>query len=219
MLEAIATALLPVRVGDTEAITDATAFRDSSNGAEYLAIVFGGPAAAIEEPVLTRVHSGCVTGDILGSMRCDCGPQLEYSLREIATLGHGVVVYAPSHEGRGIGLANKIRAYALQDDGLDTVDANTALGFEVDHREFNDVATILRLLGVTSIRLMTNNPMKAACLIGNGIEVEQAPMPAFANPFNAGYIATKRDRLGHGAGHAARDAAAATVDLERFLRS
>ncbi|NML17112.1 GTP cyclohydrolase II [Azohydromonas caseinilytica] len=169
---------------------------DRSAGVEHLAIRKGELAGA--QGVLARVHSECLTGDLLGSLRCDCGPQLQLALARIAEAGQGVVVYMRGHEGRGIGLAQKLRAYALQDQGLDTVDANVALGHPVDARRYEAAAAILKQLGVRSIRLMSNNPLKLLALREQGIDiVERERHEAGAHPQNSGYLATKRERLGH----------------------
>jgi 3,4-dihydroxy 2-butanone 4-phosphate synthase/GTP cyclohydrolase II len=145
-----------------------------------------------------RVHSECLTGDVLGSHRCDCGTQLNDALRQIQSAGRGVVVYLRGHEGRGIGLAHKLMAYNLQDQGLDTVDANTALGLPVDTREYGIGAQILHGLGVRRMRLMTNNPAKYSGLHGYGLEiVERVALPTHVTRANLRYLQTKRDRLGH----------------------
>lgn len=146
---------------------------------------------------LVRVHSECLTGDVLGSLRCDCGEQLAASMRAIAAEGNGLVIYLRDHEGRGIGLAEKIRAYQLQDGGLDTVDANLALGHEIDERDFADAAEILKYLGISSVRILTNNPAKVETLLRAGISTEVVPLSTKPNPHNAGYLQAKRDRLGH----------------------
>lgn len=150
------------------------------------------------DEVLVRVHSECLTGDVLSSLRCDCGPQLRSALTSIADEGRGVVVYLRGHEGRGIGLLNKLRAYSLQDDGLDTVDANVALGLPVDSRDYSPAAAILAHLGVRSIRLLTNNPDKVEAMSRAGWTsvTEVVPMPSPPNPHNARYLATKAARLG-----------------------
>lgn len=150
-----------------------------------------------DEPILVRVHSSCFTGDIFGSCRCDCGPQLHRALQMIETEGKGVVVYM-NQEGRGIGLINKLHAYNLQESGLDTVDANLELGFKPDHRDYGVGAQILRDLGVSKMRLMSNNPTKRAGLIGYGLEiVENVPIEIESNPYNEKYLRAKRDRMGH----------------------
>jgi 3,4-dihydroxy 2-butanone 4-phosphate synthase/GTP cyclohydrolase II len=146
---------------------------------------------------LVRLHSECLTGDVLGSLRCDCGEQLVEALALIASADAGVLLYLPQ-EGRGIGLANKIRAYALQDQGLDTVDANLALGFPVDRREYASAAGILRQLGLRQVRLLTNNPLKSAALERHGIQVvERVPLAVRPNSVNRRYLRTKADRMGH----------------------
>ncbi len=171
------------------------AFRSPDAGIEHLAIVIGDPAA-VPAP-LVRVHSECFTGDLLGSLRCDCGPQLHLALERIGAAGAGVVLYL-SQEGRGIGLVNKLRAYALQDRGADTLDANRALGWYADERNFLIAATMLRDLGLPRIRLMTNNPAKVAALRACGIEVAGTePLRTPPNGTNDGYLATKARRFGH----------------------
>lgn len=146
---------------------------------------------------LVRIHSECFTGDVLGSTRCECGPQLQSALSRIETEGRGVLIYLRGHEGRGIGLIEKIRAYALQDDGLDTVDANLALGHEIDERKWHDAVELLQMLKLRKIRLLTNNPAKVAALEESGIEVEIIPLIVGQGELNARYLASKRDRLGH----------------------
>ena len=148
--------------------------------------------------MLVRVHSECFTGDVLGSRRCDCGEQLDRALAAIAAEGAGVVVYIRGHEGRGIGLRHKLEAYELQDQGLDTVDANLALGFDVDARDYGVGAQILASLGVTRMRLLTNNPAKRAGLEGHGlVTVERVPLLTTPRPENTSYLSTKRDRMAH----------------------
>jgi 3,4-dihydroxy 2-butanone 4-phosphate synthase/GTP cyclohydrolase II len=150
-----------------------------------------------DEPVLVRVHSSCVTGDIFGSCRCDCGSQLHHAMEIVDAEGKGVVLYM-KQEGRGIGLLNKLKAYKLQEDGLDTVEANIKLGFDMDERDYGVGAQILRDLGVTKIRLMTNNPKKRVGLMGYGLEiVDNVPIEMIPNPHNEKYLLTKRDKLGH----------------------
>ena len=146
---------------------------------------------------LVRIHSECFTGEVLGSTRCECGPQLQSSLSLIEEEGRGVLIYLRGHEGRGIGLIEKIRAYALQDNGLDTVDANLALGHEIDERKWHDAIELLELLHLRKIRLLTNNPEKVAALEGAGIDVEIIPLVVGQNKSNARYLASKRDRMGH----------------------
>ncbi len=175
--------------------TEVVAFRPAEGGPEHLALVIG--PRGTTAPVLTRLHSACLTGDVLGSLKCDCGPQLRAAIAAIATAGGGILLYL-QQEGRGIGLINKLRAYALQDQGFDTVDANLRLGFEPDERDFAVAATMLRLLGVGQVRLLTNNPDKVASLAAHGIEVvERIAHSMPPNPHNADYLATKRDRSGH----------------------
>ncbi|MGK6349745.1 bifunctional 3,4-dihydroxy-2-butanone-4-phosphate synthase/GTP cyclohydrolase II [Parapedobacter sp. DT-150] len=171
------------------------AYTQKNTGEQHIAIYKG--EWAPEEPILVRVHSSCVTGDIFGSCRCDCGPQLHRAMQMIEEEGRGVVVYM-NQEGRGIGLINKLHAYNLQENGLDTVDANLELGFKPDHRDYGIGAQILRDLGVTKMRLMSNNPTKRAGLIGYGLEiVENVPIEIEANPHNERYLLAKRDRMGH----------------------
>ncbi len=146
---------------------------------------------------LVRIHSECFTGDVLGSTRCECGPQLHAALSRIEEEGRGVLIYLRGHEGRGIGLIEKIRAYALQDDGLDTVDANLALGHEIDERKWHDAVELLQMLRLKKIRLLTNNPAKVAALEESGIAVEIVPLVVGQGILNARYLASKRDRLGH----------------------
>ncbi|SFC31671.1 3,4-dihydroxy 2-butanone 4-phosphate synthase / GTP cyclohydrolase II [Parapedobacter composti] len=171
------------------------AYTQKNTGEQHIALYKG--EWAPDEPILVRVHSSCVTGDIFGSCRCDCGPQLHRAMQMIEEEGKGVVVYM-NQEGRGIGLINKLHAYNLQENGLDTVDANLELGFKPDHRDYGVGAQILRDLGVTKMRLMSNNPTKRAGLIGYGLEiVENVPIEIPANPFNERYLRAKRDRMGH----------------------
>ncbi|WP_067902111.1 bifunctional 3,4-dihydroxy-2-butanone-4-phosphate synthase/GTP cyclohydrolase II [Nocardia vaccinii] len=187
---------LPLEVGNFRAV----AYRSILDGTEHLALFMGdvGAASRSDDGVLVRVHSECLTGDVFGSLRCDCGTQLEQALDMIATEGCGVVVYLRGHEGRGIGLAHKIRAYALQEDGLDTIDANLELGLPVDSRNYGVGAQILSDLGVRRIRLITNNPAKYGGLEGYGLElVGRVAVPAAVNPHNLHYLRTKRDRMGH----------------------
>ncbi|HET7524200.1 MAG TPA: GTP cyclohydrolase II, partial [Acidimicrobiales bacterium] len=162
----------------------------------HLAFVMGEPAG--EPNVLVRVHSECLTGDVFGSKRCDCGAQLHEALKMIAREGLGVVVYLRGHEGRGIGISHKLQAYELQDGGLDTVDANVELGLPVDSREYGIGAQILVDLGITTMRLMTNNPAKRGGLEGFGLQIaERVPIRVEPNSENLRYLQTKRDRLGH----------------------
>ncbi|WP_353182866.1 bifunctional 3,4-dihydroxy-2-butanone-4-phosphate synthase/GTP cyclohydrolase II [Parapedobacter lycopersici] len=171
------------------------AYTQKNTGEQHIAIYKG--KWEPEEPILVRVHSSCLTGDIFGSCRCDCGPQLHRALQMIEAEGKGVVVYM-NQEGRGIGLINKLHAYNLQESGLDTVDANVQLGFKPDHRDYGVGAQILRDLGVTKMRLMSNNPTKRAGLIGYGLEIiENVPIEIESNPYNEKYLRAKRDRMGH----------------------
>jgi len=150
-----------------------------------------------DEPILVRVHSSCVTGDIFGSCRCDCGPQLHNAMEMVEKEGKGVVLYM-KQEGRGIGLLNKLRAYKLQQEGLDTVEANLQLGFDMDNRDYGIGAQILHHLGVSKIKLITNNPKKRVGLMGYGLEiVDNVPIEIKPNPHNEKYLQTKRDKLGH----------------------
>jgi len=170
-------------------------FRPEDGSEEHYAIEIGQPDRSL--PVLTRLHSACFTGDVLGSLKCDCGPQLHAALRQMGTEGAGVLLYL-NQEGRGIGLANKMRAYALQDQGFDTVEANHRLGFEDDERDFRIGADILRRLGFASVRLMTNNPRKLAMMAACGLVVtERVPLHVGHTPENAAYLSTKAARSGH----------------------
>jgi 3,4-dihydroxy 2-butanone 4-phosphate synthase/GTP cyclohydrolase II len=196
LIEHVATAEMPTVFGAFRAV----AYRSLLDGTEHLAMVMGDVATAGQSPsgALVRVHSECLTGDILGSLRCDCGSQLEQALRAVASEGCGAVVYLRGHEGRGIGLGHKIRAYALQETGLDTVDANTAQGLPVDSRSYGIGAQILTDLGIERLRLMTNNPAKYGGLDGHGLQiVQRVPLPFAANPHNVRYLRTKRERMGH----------------------
>ncbi|MFN8333769.1 MAG: bifunctional 3,4-dihydroxy-2-butanone-4-phosphate synthase/GTP cyclohydrolase II [Cyclobacteriaceae bacterium] len=171
------------------------AYQQTNTQETHLALVRG--TWDKDEPVLVRVHSSCVTGDIFGSCRCDCGPQLHHAMEMVDREGKGVVLYM-KQEGRGIGLLNKLRAYKLQEQGMDTVEANIQLGFDTDERDYGVGAQILRDLGVTKIRLMTNNPKKRVGLMGYGLEiVENVPIEVVPNPHNETYLKTKRDKLGH----------------------
>jgi len=182
---------MPTQYGDFKM----KAFTQKDTGEQHLALYKG--EWDEDEPILVRVHSSCVTGDIFGSCRCDCGPQLHKAMEMIQQEGKGVIVYM-NQEGRGIGLINKLHAYKLQENGLDTVDANVQLGFKADLRDYGVGAQILRNLGVTKMRLMSNNPTKRAGLVGYGLEIiENVPIEITANPFNEEYLKTKRDRMGH----------------------
>lgn len=182
---------MPTKYGDFELV----AFRQTNTGQNHLALIKG--TWEKDEPVLTRVHSSCFTGDILHSLRCDCGEQLQKAMEMVEREGKGIVLYM-NQEGRGIGLFNKLKAYKLQEEGKDTVEANLALGFKNDQRDYGVGAQILRHLGVSKIRLMTNNPRKRAGLLGYGLEiVENVPIEIVPNPHNEFYLQTKRDKLGH----------------------
>lgn len=182
---------LPTKYGDFEAIP----FLQISNELEHLAIIKG--SWEPNEPVPVRMHSSCLTGDILGSYRCDCGEQLHLALRMIEKEGKGVVVYL-NQEGRGIGLFNKLHAYKLQEEGRDTVEANIDLGFQADERDYGVGASILHALGLGPIRLMSNNPVKRIALEGYGIRiVENIPLEVAPNPYNHQYLQTKHDKMGH----------------------
>ena len=182
---------MPTRVGDF----DLVAYTVNSTEQEHLALVKGN--WDLNEPILVRVHSSCMTGDIFGSCRCDCGPQLEFAMRKIEEEGKGVILYL-NQEGRGIGLLNKLRAYKLQEEGYDTVEANQKLGFQGDQREYGIGAQILHDLGVKKIRLMSNNPRKRSGLIGYGMEiVENVAIEVGRNVHNEKYLQTKVDKLGH----------------------
>ena len=182
---------LPTKFGDFML----TPFRQKSNGQEHIALTKG--TWEKNEPILVRVHSSCATGDIFGSLRCECGEQLEEAMRRIESEGKGVLVYM-NQEGRGIGLMNKIKAYKLQENGYDTVDANVHLGFQPDERDYGVGAQILRELGVTKMRLMTNNPTKRIGLESYGLEItENVPIEITPNKYNMSYIRTKKERMGH----------------------
>lgn len=190
-LRIVARARLPVAAAEQ---CEIVAFRTPEAGLEHVALLVGSPNG---QPPLVRLHSECLTGDVLGSLKCDCGPQLDAALRLMAESGWGILLYL-RQEGRGIGLINKLRAYALQDQGFDTVDANTRLGFAIDARDFSVASRMLNLLGQNRIRLLTNNPEKVARLAAEGVEViERVPHKLPPNPHNARYLDTKRDRTGH----------------------
>jgi 3,4-dihydroxy 2-butanone 4-phosphate synthase/GTP cyclohydrolase II len=191
LVERVATAWMPTRHGEFLA----HGYRSRIDGQQHVALVMGSVKGV--HGVLVRVHSECLTGDVFHSLRCDCGQQLERALSQIATAGQGVLLYL-SQEGRGIGLLNKLRAYELQEQGLDTVDANLALGLPVDSRDYGVGYQILSDLGVTSMRVLTNNPKKLLGLEGYGLEiVEQVPIEAEPNPANEAYLRTKVERMGH----------------------
>jgi 3,4-dihydroxy 2-butanone 4-phosphate synthase/GTP cyclohydrolase II len=182
---------MPTKYGDFDLI----AFKQTNTDQEHLALIKG--SWEPDEAVLVRVHSSCMTGDIFGSCRCDCGEQLQKAMEKINEAGRGVIVYM-NQEGRGIGLLNKLKAYKLQESGLDTVEANIQLGFGMDERDYGVGAQILRDLGVQKMRLMSNNPRKRTGLVGYGLEVvENIPVQVKANPHNQGYLNTKKEKLGH----------------------
>ena len=191
-LTEISVANVPLRVSHASRVH---VFRPLDGGEEHYAIEIGNPDRS--KPVLSRLHSACFTGDLIGSLKCDCGPQLNAALEGIAADGSGVLLYM-NQEGRGIGLANKMRAYALQDQGFDTVEANHRLGFEDDERNFKLGAEILRLMGFSSVRLMTNNPAKTASMEAAGISVaERVALKVGENPHNTEYLKTKAKKSGH----------------------
>jgi 3,4-dihydroxy 2-butanone 4-phosphate synthase/GTP cyclohydrolase II len=203
----VAETRLPLEAGAFRAV----GYRNLVDGSEHMALVLGDVGAG--EDVLVRLHSECLTGDVFGSRRCDCGAQLRHALDAVAAEGQGVVVYLRGHEGRGIGLLHKLRAYTLQDDGHDTVDANLELGLPADSRDYGTGAQILHDLGVTSVRLLTNNPNKLTALEAYGITVRaRIPVPIPPHEENVRYLATKRDRMGHVLEHL--DVADLTIDTE-----
>jgi 3,4-dihydroxy 2-butanone 4-phosphate synthase/GTP cyclohydrolase II len=192
LVERMGEAIVPTEFGAFNCV----AYRSTIDGVEHLAFVKGDISQ--EEQVLVRVHSECLTGDVFGSRRCDCGPQLAAAMAMVDKAGAGVIVYLRGHEGRGIGIGHKIRAYSLQDQGLDTVDANVELGLPVDSREYGIGAQILADLGVRKLRLMTNNPAKYGGLGGYGLSVvERVPINTIPTPENEAYLRTKRERMGH----------------------
>jgi 3,4-dihydroxy 2-butanone 4-phosphate synthase/GTP cyclohydrolase II len=208
LVDRVAETRLPTRHGDFTAY----GYRSRIDGSEHLALVYGdvvssgssgstgstGSTDLEREPVLTRVHSECLTGDVFGSQRCDCGPQLDEALERVVAAGRGVVVYLRGHEGRGIGLVAKLEAYALQDEGRDTVDANLDLGLPADSRHYGAASQVLRDLGITRVLLLTNNPDKSEALADFGVTVHaQVPLTPRPNPHNLRYLRTKRDRMGH----------------------
>lgn len=187
----VQTCRLPTPFG----VFDMHGFEEPDTGKEHIALTLGELDSS--EPMLARTHSECLTGDALYSMRCDCGYQLEEALRSIAREGRGILLYL-RQEGRGIGLLNKIRAYHLQDQGADTVEANEKLGFAADLRDYSMCKDMLEHLGIRSLRLMTNNPRKVAALTSYGIDIaERVPLHVGRNPHNEGYLATKQSKLGH----------------------
>ena len=191
LIEEIVRVDMPTQFGHFKLV----AFQEKNSTNEHLALMKG--TWSPDEPVMVRVHSSCFTGDILGSLRCDCGEQLHKAMQMVEEEGKGIILYM-NQEGRGIGLVNKLKAYRLQEQGMDTVEANLHLGFQTDQRDYGVGAQILRHLGVTKLRLISNNPKKRVGLIGYGLEiVESIPLKVDANPFNEKYLQTKRDKLGH----------------------
>ncbi len=191
LIERMVEVNMPTKYGDFKLI----AYKQLTTNEEHFALVKG--EWQNDEPVLVRVHSSCVTGDILGSLRCDCGDQLHNAMKMVEKEGKGVILYM-MQEGRGIGFMNKLRAYKLQEEGMDTVDANLALGFKADQRDFGIGAQILRDLNISKMKLITNNPKKRAALKGYGLEiVENVPIETIPNKFNETYLRTKRDKMGH----------------------
>ena len=187
----IAAAKLPTMLGEFTI----HGFEDVVTGKEHVVLAMGDVGG--DEPVLCRVHSECLTGDALFSLRCDCGPQLQFAMEKIATEGRGLILYL-RQEGRGIGLLNKIKAYSLQDQGADTVEANVQLGFEPDGREYDVCKPMLAHFGVSRVRLMTNNPRKVDALVASGIDVvERVPIETGHNSHNESYLAVKVNKLGH----------------------
>ena len=191
LIEEIVTVDMPTKYGHFRL----AAFNDKTNGNEHLAIMKG--EWKRDEPILTRVHSSCFTGDILGSLRCDCGDQLAEAMKLVEAEGKGIILYM-NQEGRGIGLVNKLKAYKLQENGADTLEANLLLGLPADARDYGVGAQILRYLNVTKLKLMTNNPKKRVGLTGYGLEiVDTVPLTTVTNPHNQHYLRTKRDKMGH----------------------
>lgn len=191
LIEEIVRVNMPTQYGDFKLV----AFKDKNSNNEHLALIKG--EWEKDEPVLTRVHSSCFTGDILGSLRCDCGDQLHTAMQMVQDEGKGIILYM-NQEGRGIGLMNKLKAYKLQEEGMDTVEANLHLGFQMDERDYGVGAQILRHLNVTRLRLMSNNPRKRVGLVGYGLEiVENVPIIISPNEHNERYLSTKREKLGH----------------------
>jgi 3,4-dihydroxy 2-butanone 4-phosphate synthase / GTP cyclohydrolase II len=192
LIRRVGEARIPTQWGDFTCY----AYQSTLDGTEHLAFVKG--AVSGEQNVLVRVHSECLTGDVFGSLRCDCGPQLQAAMRQVAEEGKGVVLYYRGHEGRGIGIGHKLQAYRLQEQGHDTVDANLKLGLPVDSREYGIGAQILVDLGITTMRMLTNNPAKKGGLSGFGIKItERVPLQIEPNPENIAYLRTKRERMGH----------------------
>jgi 3,4-dihydroxy 2-butanone 4-phosphate synthase/GTP cyclohydrolase II len=192
LIKKVATAKLPTEFGEF----DIVGYESILDGTDHIALVLG--EIGNGQDVLVRVHSECLTGDALGSLRCDCGPQLRAAMRQVASEGRGVVLYVRGHEGRGIGLLHKLQAYQLQDGGADTVSANLTLGLPTDSRDYGMGAQILVDLGIRSMRLLTNNPTKRAGLDGYGLTIsETVPIEIEPNDFNLAYLTAKRDQMGH----------------------
>jgi GTP cyclohydrolase II len=186
------------RLPTPHGVMDLVSFRSEERQDELIALVNGGKDAAGRQVPLVRVHSACLTGEVLQSLRCDCAAQLDHAIKAIASAEWGIVVYLPSHEGRGIGLVNKVRAYALQDRGADTIQANQQLGLDVDARDYSGAAAALLDLGASRVRLMTNNPEKIRALEAAGIVVaERVPLWQPSNVHNRAYLEVKRDHMGH----------------------
>jgi 3,4-dihydroxy 2-butanone 4-phosphate synthase / GTP cyclohydrolase II len=191
LIEEIVRVDMPTKFGSFKLI----AFQEKNTKNEHLALIKG--EWQKDEPVMVRVHSSCFTGDILGSMRCDCGEQLHKAMQMVEKEGKGAILYM-NQEGRGIGLLNKLKAYKLQEQGMDTVEANLHLGFQMDQRDYGIGAQMLRYLNITKLRLISNNPKKRVGLLGYGLEiVENIPIEVHPNPHNEKYLLTKRDKLGH----------------------
>ncbi len=191
LVEEVVRVDMPTKYGHFKLV----AFREKNSTNEHLALLKG--EWQKDEPVLVRVHSSCFTGDILGSLRCDCGEQLQKAMQQVEKEGKGAILYM-NQEGRGIGLLNKLKAYQLQEQGMDTVEANLHLGFQMDQRDYGIGAQMLRYLGITKLRLMSNNPKKRVGLIGYGLEiVENIPIEAYPNPYNEKYLETKKNKMGH----------------------
>ncbi len=197
-LDRSAHTMLPIELDGVEYVLEARAYEGKDEHTQAMALINRGTGPDAAEIPLVRVHSGCVTGDIFHSLRCDCRAQLEIALRRIVTTPNGVLIYLPYHEGRGIGLFNKIRAYALQDQGLDTVDANIEIGAPIDARDYELTAEVLLSLGFDKIRLMTNNPTKIDALERAGIDVvDRIPLVVRPGAHNEHYLETKRRRMSH----------------------
>jgi GTP cyclohydrolase II/3,4-dihydroxy 2-butanone 4-phosphate synthase/GTP cyclohydrolase II len=197
MFQDTARTILPIEFQGKEIELEAHAYEDETASYQAMALVHRIENGKTDTPIV-RVQSGCVTGDIFHSLRCDCYQQLQKALERITSSHHGVIIYLPHHEGRGIGLVNKIKAYAAQDRGLDTVDANISIGAPVDARDYELAAKILKHMGCHEVRLLTNNPLKVEALEGYGITVlEQVPHVVSASRYNARYLATKRERMAH----------------------